>query len=165
MRIIRPIARIGLFFLGVILLSGQGFCASSQGESGNHFCLSIQTYDDDKRVDGPSVILLLSNGKRWHVMQENGRFCLSDEIVKEESFDLIFEIGRDRFILNSVAVGRFTGKWDFYYGGKHFAYMHGLPKKMHPAKSCDVEYNDGEPGTGDMISGCRLQGRAGIPPI
>ncbi len=165
MRIICPIAKIGSFSLGVILLSGQSFCASLQQEIGDHFCFSIHAYDDDKRVEGPSVILLLSNGKRWHVIQKNGHFCLSDEIVKEQSIDLIFEIGRDRFILNSVAVDRFTGKWDFYYGGKRFAYVQGLPKKMRPTKSCSVDYNNGEPGTGDMISNCRLSGRAGIPPL
>jgi len=165
MRIICPIAKIGLLSLGVMLFSGYGSYASPQPATGSRFCLSIHTYEDEKRIEGPSMILLLSNGKRWRVMQEDDHFCLSDEMVREQSFDLVFEIGRDRFFLYSVTIDHFTGVWSFYFGGKYFAYMHGLPKKWRPTKGCVVEYNNGEPGTGDMLSGCRVQGRAGIPPI
>jgi len=156
---------LGLFFLGGILFSGQSLYASPQRETRDHFCFSINAYEDDEKVVSPSVILLLSKEKEWHVMQENGHFCLSDEMVKAQSYDLVFEIERDRFFLYSVAIDLFTGKWDFYYGGKRFAYMHGLPKKMRPTTSCCVEFNNGEPGTGLMISQCRLPGRAGIPPL
>jgi hypothetical protein len=159
MRIILLLLRVSLLFLACIMLPSQSLCASPTRETGNRRCFSLEPYDDAEKVVGPNAVRLYSKTRHLDVTLDMGRFCIPGELADSEFLDLSFQIGRDQFYLPSIPMGKFTGTWSFYFGGRRFAYLHGLPRSTPAAKSCVVEFNEGEPGTGSVISPCRFRGR------
>ena len=118
-------------------------------------CFILHVYKDSTRLPSPQSVRLSSASKQWDLAQKDGQFCLPQETAGTSKLDLAFRIGSDRFSLYSLPVERFSGSWNFYFGGREFAKLHGLPKSSRASKSCMVEFDNGEPGTGMVISPCR----------
>lgn len=129
--------------------------AAAQRPQPSTACFRMKVYKDSERLPSPQSVRLYSASKHWDLAQNDGQFCLPQETTGASKLDLTFRIGPDRFSLYSLPVGRFSGSWNLYFGGKRFAKLHGLPKSAQAAKSCMVEFDDGEPGTGMVISPCR----------
>jgi len=143
-----------LFLAATLFPSPRLFAALNE-----RHCFSLHVYKDEETVAGPSTVTLHSKTTRWNVARDKGQFCLSEEMGSTEALDLSFQSGEDQFYLSSIPTAKFNGRWSFFFGGKRFAYLHGLPKSAAAGKSCVIEFNEGEPGTGVIISPCRSRGR------
>lgn len=136
------------------LLPGESPPACAQQPQVSAGCFMLQMYEDSTRLPSPESVRVYSATKHWDLAQKDGQFCLPQETGGISTLDLSFRIGRDRFVLFSLPVRRFSGSWNFYFGGKEFARLHGLPKTSKASTSCMVEFDDGEPGTGLVLSPC-----------
>ena len=156
----RPLNPRTLVLLAVILFPGKRLLGVPPNRETNEgHCFSLHVYKDEETVAGPSTVTLHSKSNRWNVTPDKGQFCLSDEMRSSESLDLSFQLEKDQFYLFSIPSAKFNGSWNLFFGGKRFAYQHGLPKSATPAKSCVVQFNDGEPGTEDLITPCRSKSK------
>ena len=118
-------------------------------------CFVLQVYKDSTKLPSPQSVRMYSTSKQWDLVQENGQYCLPQETAGLSVLDLTFRVGPDEFVLFSMPRERFSGSWNFYFGGKEFAKLRGLPKSAEATTSCMVEFGGGEPGTGMVISPCR----------
>jgi hypothetical protein len=144
-----------ILFASLTLLPREPSQASPQQPQASTGCFILHVYKDSKRLPPPQSIRLYSASKQWDLGESDGHFCIPKETTGESLLDLTFRIGHDRFSLYSVPVRRYSGAWNLYFGGKEFARLHGLPKTSKASTSCMVEFDDGEPGTGMVVSPCR----------
>jgi len=146
-------ARIILFAsLALLPCESSRVCAQQTQVSAG--CFMLKVYKDSTRLSSPQSVRLYSVSKRWDVEQNNGRFCVPQEAAGESMLDITFRVGPERFSIPSLVVGRFSGIWNLYFGGREFARLHGLPKTSKASTSCMVEFDDGEPGIGLVLSPC-----------
>lgn len=143
-----------LLFACGLLLNPTMFSQQVTASRTQH-CFSLHPFRDSSAISGPNVLRVYSRTQHWDVRLENGHFCLRDTIADSQYLDVSFRLGDDRFYISSVPIGKFTSNWNFYFGGEKFAALHGLPKSTPAAKSCIIEYNEGEPGTATVVSPCR----------
>jgi hypothetical protein len=139
--------------LTLLLCESSRVCAQDPQVSAG--CFMLKVYKDSTRLSSPQSVRLSSVSKQWNLAQKDGQFCLPQEADRASTLDLTFRIGHDRFSLYSLPVERFSGSWNFYFGGREFARLRGLPKSSQASKSCMVDFDNGEPGTGMAISPCR----------
>lgn len=144
-----------ILFASLALLARESPRAAAQQPQGSTGCFILHVYKDSASLPSPQSIRLSSASKQWDLTQKNGQFCLPQEAAEASTLDLTFRIESDRFSLYSLPVGRFSGSWNFYFGGREFARLHGLPKSYQVSKSCMLEFDNGEPGTVMAISPCR----------
>jgi hypothetical protein len=147
-------ARIRLSFLP-ILIFGLGAFSSARAQEPSTNCVAIRLIKDGKTIEGPRSVTFLNQAGKQDVDIREGKFCVPELMAHEPALDFTFVLGKERFFFPRLPEERFQASWDISFGRDIKKRLAGLPQAKKANQACIVEFNQGEPGTGMILSPCR----------
>jgi len=156
------IQRSAIVLLGAIASSIQG-CAQHSEPIKADSCFVLRMHHNDRRVYDPITVIFVSREGRKAARWDDGKVCLPDGLDGFDQLDIYLRVKEDVFYLPSVSKESFQIPWDFYFGERKYAYLKGVPKSLHPAHACTIEFRSGEPGTAEIYSNCRRKATKADP--
>jgi hypothetical protein len=117
---------------------------------------------DGTTVDGPTLVTALDKSYHQTLPERDGKFCLPADMAAQETLDLTFISGDDRFYFTRIRIWAFDAPWDVQFDGKKYARLTGLPKSYDAKRPCTVIFRQGEPETAMITTRCRFSARTPI---
>jgi hypothetical protein len=121
----------------------------------NEKCFDVRVKLNGRILDGPSHITLLGKEARIEIERSQGCFHVPSDLLKQETLDLTFIIGKDELYMTGIQTFRLETLLDVEIEDKKFYHESLIPKGAQTKQVCYVVYKEGEPEIASIFSRCR----------
>jgi hypothetical protein len=126
-------------------------------------CLSIRISIDDASLKDPITLLVGHDAEIFDVPLTGECFHLPQTWLEKKEVAVRIDAGNNSLLLGTLSTDTFDCPWDIWLSNKRGTTKAG---KFHykNSTSCRIEFKKGEPGTGMVISSCRVARKPSLTP-